>query len=281
MQRPSATERNGSAEEPATLQPMIRQRPEWRVRLTRSNYRNQQEATYFPRVIVPQTLTLEQLIARMTQTRACSLDAQTLRAAAGMLADAVEEHIVQGYAVSTPLGTLTPALTGTWDFERQQPEARAKNSATVRYTPGTRLKKRLANPLLHAVDTSPNRTAVYDIEDHVSATRNERLTPGGLVTLHGQMLLMNGDLPTRGVYLLRADEADEETATLPEEEPAVVLHLTPGQIAINTRSRISFQLPADTPPGRYRLRVVSQCTTNNRPLKQAVEYTTKGTVTVE
>lgn len=239
---------------------MSKKRVEWNVLLKSSNLLTLEEHDLVPKVILNGTLTLDELIARLTASRACPLNAETLRHAAATLASGIEEYLVGGYAVSTPLGTLTPSVTGTWSTDRLQPEERRRNQATVRFTSSPRLQKALANPLFHELGMgSFRRLDIYSVEDIASHTRGERLTPGGVITLRGRFLLMNGDLPQRGLYLLDADSRAE------------VCHLRPEQFILNTRGRIIVQLPAQLPPGEYLLRVVSQCTTSPRPMKQPAE----------
>ena len=98
------------------------------------------------------------------------------------------------------------------------------------------------------------------MKDHASGTTNRRLTPGGIVSLRGRMLLMNGDDPQRGLYLLHAGTRE------------VAAWLKPECFAVCTRTRIILQLPATLAPGAYLLKAVSQCTTNSTPLKQPAEY---------
>ena len=110
---------------------------------------------------------------------------------------------------------------------------------------------------------------IHTVKDNKSGSIGDRITPGGIVFIYGQQLLMNGDLPERGVYLLRADTMD------------VACHLTPDTFALCTRGRIALQLPADLAPGQYRLKVVSQCSTSPKPLKKARAYLWPGVLTVQ
>ncbi|WP_418696397.1 DUF4469 domain-containing protein [Bacteroides sp.] len=241
---------------------MSKKRAEWNVRLIRSNYTDQKDV-FYPKAIIARTLTLDDLIARATDGGGCGLNPETLRAAAQVLLNEAEDCLLEGSAVSTLIGTLTPTVTGIWNPDRTDPEARRQNIATVRYTPGARLKAVLADPLFHEVSGTGLRLSVSDVEDTASHTHNERLTPGRTFTLRGHMLLMNGDLPQRGVYLIDAATGDER------------LHIRPEELVVCTRKRIIALAPPDLPQGEYLIRVVSQCTTNPTPMKQAAEYTTQ------
>lgn len=109
----------------------------------------------------------------------------------------------------------------------------------------------------------------YLVEDAATHTFNERLTPARGFILRGFMLLMNGDLPERGVYFL--DAATGRT----------VAHISPDELAVSSRSRIVGIVPEELPAGEYQVKVVSQCTTGPRPMKQAVESTFGAVLRVE
>lgn len=248
---------------------MTKKRVEWKVTLNKSNYQ-QTSDEMIPKVVLRDTLTLDDLLNRISAHSSCALNPETLRHAAGLLMDAIEDHLVEGYAISTPVGTLAPAVTGTWHANRLLPEARALNKATVRYTPGAHLKRVLADPLFHVIGVGARwRVSIYNIQDTATRTENERLTPGRTFIVNGIMLLMNGDLPERGIYLLNSETGE------------TVRHLPPEEFVLCTRRRILATVPPDLPEGEYLVRVVSQCTTNPRPMKQAAEYTFETPLRVE
>lgn len=243
-------------------------RPEWKIRLHQSNLETVKDEL-IPQVQLNGTLTLEQIIARLAED-SCALSPENLAHAAGLLSEAMEYYLVEGYAVSTPLGTLTPTVTGTWSTDRIQPDERARNAATVRFTLSPRLKKSLANPLFREIGIGAfRRLSIYGVEDAVTHTLNERLTPGRGFILRGSMLLMNGDLPERGVYFLDAATGRTVARVLPDE------------LAVCSRGRIVGIVPEELPAGEYQVKVVSQCTTGPRPMKQAVESTFGAVLRVE
>lgn len=247
---------------------MSKERAEWKVRLTPSNL-NGQENARLVRLVSSGTRTLDDLVAIACDGGGCGIPAETLRAAAKILMNEARDSLLEGYTVSTQIGTLTPTVKGLWNNERLLPEARRQNTATVRYTPSPALRRSLSNPLFVETGGTGFRLTVYDVEDTATGTRNERLTPGRTIVLHGKMLLMNGDLPERGIYFVRADTGE------------AVRHVKPDELALCTRTRIIAIVPSDLPRGEYLIRVVSQCTTNPRPMKHAAEYVTKTPLAVE
>ena len=83
---------------------MRKKRPEWPVRLY--PYHFKKDHHMIPRVWVPRTYDLEALIDALVADRS-ELSREALRSAAYQLVNKAIEQLVEGYAVSTPLGTLT------------------------------------------------------------------------------------------------------------------------------------------------------------------------------
>lgn len=245
---------------------MKKKRTRWQVKLRRSNYNVHKENEFVAQVVLAGSYKLDDVIARITASGGNGLSRETLRDAAGQLMDGIIDCLMDGIAVNLPIGRLTPAVSGVWQTKRRfDSTVRAQNEAFINYSMSPRLRKALADPLLDEVSKSGGRRLyILGVEDINSKTKNERLTPGGMLIVHGSMLLMNGDLPERGLYYLNA------------ETGATVCHIPAEQLSINTRSEIITIVPKDLPAGRYRLRIVSQCTTSPRPMKQAASYTMKG-----
>lgn len=246
-----------------------KRRPEWKVRMRKSNYASNLGQDV-PMVYHPRNYTLEDIIALMDAHLSLPVTKENLEMCVKMFMDQVENLLLEGSIVNLPIGRLTPAVTGAWEYQRRFDEnVRAQNKAVVNYAMGPRLTRLLANPLLHDMHIGTlHRLRIDEVKDHASGIVNRRLTPGGIITVRGRMLLMNGDDPRRGLHLLRAGTQEE------------VLHLKPEDFALCTRTRIVTQVPATLPPGTYLLQAVSQCTTNPKPLREAAEYTLDRDLTV-
>ncbi|WP_455640002.1 HU family DNA-binding protein [Parabacteroides sp.] len=233
---------------------MDKKRAEWQVRLYTSNYK-EAKGTY-ARIALRGNVSLGYLAQRLEE-RTGIYRADSTRAIISLMTDLVEEYLLNGYSVTGELGTLVPTVTGLWDFDRIQPTARAKNRAEVRFVQGNRLKEQLKNPLFHETD---RRRQGPSLEPVRRFPRNDKweyvMEPDDLILLEGSRLLMNGDDPTCGFYILDA-ETEEVKRFFPREE-----------ILLNSRGQLMVRLRGELPPGLYRFRVVSQCTTNSVPLKK-------------
>lgn len=245
---------------------MGKRRVKWRVALYRYHF-GKNKGKMYPRVLLRQTIDLEGVIDLVMAERS-ELRRDTLRSVAYQLFSMMEDLIVEGHPVATPLGTFTPTVNGMWNYNRYDPKARAENQASVNFALSKALKEALSNPLFQEDDRPDSNPRIYSILNMSTGATDGTLSPGDTFVLKGKLLLMNGDLPERGLYLL-----DKETKRQVGFIPA-------GRILINDRSSIYAKLPADIPPGLYRIEVASQCTTSPTPLKQVARGGWVGTVKV-
>lgn len=233
---------------------MKKKRVEWSVSLYRCNI-GEKKGQLYPRVNLRGTLNVEDLLDSIVEDRS-ELRWDTLRSAAYQLFSKMEEMVIEGYAVSTPMGTLTPSVNGMWNFNRIDPEARAENKATLNYTMSKELKEAFANPLFRKTATPESKPRIYSVRIMAEGKDEGWVRQGDAILIEGKLLLMNGELPSRGLYLIEA-ETGAQAAFIP-----------PSEFLLNARSNICCRIPEGVPPGEYKLRVMSQCTTNPKPMQQ-------------
>ena len=228
-------------------------RPEWNILLIPSYLKGVKGL--FPKLLSPGVRRKDDLAALVAE-RMMKKKSEVLT-----FMDAIEEvmmgQLAEGYTVQTGVGTLAPAVTGTWDFQRIQPTARARNKAVVNYTMSTRLKKIFANPLFH--EGNPryvHRPQIAECIDHASGAVNDLLTPGQMAFLHGRLMRFLPEVPEHGVFIETADTA-ERVAFFPAS-----------RLPKASGKEIIIQVPWDLKPGQYRIGLVNQCTNSGRPTKE-------------
>lgn len=246
---------------------MDKKRVEWSVSLYRCNI-GETKGKLYPKVNLRGTLSVEDLLDEIVEDRS-ELRWDTLRSAAYQLFSKAEEMIIEGYAFSTPLGTLTPSVNGMWNFNRLDPEARAENKATLNYTMSKELKKAFANPLFRQTHTRSSAPRIDSVRIMAESNAEGWAKPGDALLIKGHLLLMNGELPERGLYLLEA-ETGKQAAFIPAAD-----------MLLDTRSSLCCRIPADLPPGEYKLRVMSQCTTNPKPMQRVAVGDWSGRITIK
>lgn len=238
---------------------MKKNRAEWKVRLYPSNLQGVEGTVV--RIVQRGNISLDEL-AVLLEERTGLYRADTTRAIVSILTDLVEEMLLEGYSVSSELGTLSPSVGGLWDYDRIRPSARAKNQAKINFKPGQRLKEALKNALFHKEGNATQGPLFNPVDRFPINDRWEyMMEPDAVIYLEGRRLLMNGDDPTCGFYILDA-ETEEVRRFFPREE-----------ILLNTRGVLMVKLNGELPPGVYHFRVVSQCTTNSTPLKKPLTRT--------
>lgn len=101
-------------------------RPEWQVQLERFNLKKDVE--YKPRVLLRGSLTLND-IADEVYERIRIIRTDEIRMVLKVAEQIIMNALTDCYSVRGQLGTLSPGVTGMWDTDRIDPEARAKNQA--------------------------------------------------------------------------------------------------------------------------------------------------------
>lgn len=229
-------------------------RPEWQVQLERFNLKK--EVEYKPRVLIRDSLTLDD-IADEVHKRIRIIRTDEIRMVLKEAEQIIMNALTDCYSVKGRLGTLSPGVTGMWDNNRIDPEARAKNQAVANYQMGSALKERLSNPLFH--QTKFRRVSwprIYRCFDNGSKTDNKYLTPGNMAHVTGKFLRFEADDEKQGVYL-------RDAATRKQ-----VLFIPAGELTSSTIGGFWFIIPTDLPEGEYELGIVNRCTNSSRPVKE-------------
>lgn len=233
---------------------MDRNRAEWRVSLYKCNV-GKQKGKEYPRVIQRGTVDVDRLVRDIIDEGSEFSEAM-LRCAAGLLLSKAKTYLKKGYAVSSSLGTLSPGVSGMWNRNRISEKARQENKAHLNYAMSKEMKEELKDAFFIESST---RELLYisRLTNLDTGEENERLLAGETFMVNGDFLLMNGNLPERGLYFIHEDNYQ------------VAAFIPAAEFRINTRSEIIARLPKELLPGRYRVKIVSQCTTSPRPMKQA------------
>ena len=148
--------------------------------------------------------------------------------------------IDDGGAVNTPLFNTQPSISGVFHGATDSYDPR-RHRIKTNLSAGTAMRKATAGiktQKVQAVETSPY---ILEVQDVLSNTANEQITPGGVLQIWGGRLKLATENPDNGVFLI--DDAGN------------ALKLT--VIIENKPSRIIAMLPADMPAGTYHVEVRS------------------------
>ena len=116
-----------------------KKRVEWGVRLQHYNLKESDDL--HPRVVLRGTLDVHDLALILEERSRGIYRAADTELIVNQLMSVARDALVDGYALNTPMGRLTPVVRGMWNFNRINPAARAQNQASLSYALSTELKK--------------------------------------------------------------------------------------------------------------------------------------------
>jgi hypothetical protein len=139
----------------------------------------------------------------------------------------------------------------TWDPK--------KNKLVLTTTPSADVREAIKNVVIEVLGMAQSGLFVNTLTDVTTEEVNTCITPGGGVNLSGVKIKIVGDEPGVGLYLDEVNTSAE--VTIPK-----------AAILINDPSKITFIVPADLPAGDYKLKIVTQYSTNQVLLKEPRTY---------
>ena len=116
-----------------------KKRVEWGVRLQHYNLKEGDDL--HPRAVLRGTLDVHDLALILEENSRGIYRAADTELIVNQLMSVARDALVDGYALNTPMGRLTPVVRGMWNFNRINPAARAQNQASLSYALSTELKK--------------------------------------------------------------------------------------------------------------------------------------------
>lgn len=145
----------------------------------------------------------------------------------------------EGHAINTPLFNISSSVTGVFEGEEDRFDSNRHN-VQINLNSGVRLKNLTDTIRPELVEGSiPIPTLKY-LQDNVSGTQNELLTPGGGARIKGSRLKYDQEDPQQGIFFIHSGDQTEHRVDL---EPLR-----------NKPQDLIFTLP-DLPAGEYELEV--------------------------
>ena len=112
-----------------------KKRVEWGVRLQHYNLKEGDDL--HPRAVLRGTLDVHDLALILEENSRGIYRAADTELIVNQLMSVARDALVDGYALNTPMGRLTPVVRGMWNFNRINPAARAQNRASLSYALST------------------------------------------------------------------------------------------------------------------------------------------------
>jgi len=153
---------------------------------------------------------------------------------------AITKFVANGDRVNTALVQVSSSISGIFSDSDDQYDHK-RHQIKLNVNPGLRLKEATEDMTAEKVNARQRRPQVRVVEDHMSETKNDKLTPGGMLKISGSLLKYNPDDSEQGVFLLATDAAETKL----------------GPVIRNKPSTLIIAVPDDLPAGEYKLEVRS------------------------
>jgi hypothetical protein len=211
------------------------------------NYLKDVEGTYVARTEHETTLTVMDLAASLKTRAGFTGNVQDLIDYYEQLMAEAKYQVCDGYAVNLGLVSIHPSVGGTWEHANEAGD-RAKHPVTFRARIRSELSRMAEAISLNCDGPAESSASLDDVQDILSGTVNETLTPGGVIVITGHRIKITGTKPGVGLYLVavQSDGAPYYAVEIPKP---YVENRAPKVIAL---------LPVSIAPGHYKLEIRTQ-----------------------
>ncbi|MDR2409476.1 MAG: DUF4469 domain-containing protein [Bacteroidales bacterium] len=162
---------------------------------------------------------------------------------------AFEFYLRQGYGINTEFIQIRPVMIGVYKNDEDKYE-QGRHQIKFRSRLGKRYNHTSDNVKVEKVSPPSNLPILIKLEDISSATINEIITPGGVVSLSGVRLNFKEEDPLQGVFLVNTRKEEFKIE----------------RIITHTGKQIVFQIPDALHPDEYTMEV-RMLPTGNKNLK--------------
>lgn len=113
----------------------------------------------------------------------------------------VSKFVEEGYSINTDLFSLSPSMRGVFHDIREVYDAE-KHELRLNFVPGKALREVVRRIGLRKVAPNKNQPLISVVEDVVSGTNNERITPAKAVRIFGNKLAFDAQDAEQGVFFV-------------------------------------------------------------------------------
>jgi hypothetical protein len=177
-------------------------------------------------------------IADLMLKRGTLLTKADILAVLEVYGEVIVDIVEEGDGVHTPLFIITPGISGKFNGAADSYDD-GRHSIRANMNPGTAVREASAKVKTRKVQVADPVPYIVEVKDAVSGSVNDRLTPGGVVEIHGSRLKFIESKDTNGIFLLNPAIGEFKLSVIVENKP----------------SRLIAMLPAGLPAGTYTLEV--------------------------
>lgn len=179
------------------------------------------------------------------------------------LCEVLADCIAKGGSINIPLFKTGFSITGVFTDGTDTFDS-ARHSVNLNLTPGPLLLEALKEITLTKVAPTDSLPQVVRVQDGTTKSINDQITPAGAIIINGNLLKIEGDHPSNGVYFI----AQEDGTATPVD---IMVENNPGKLIV--------MVPA-LPPGSYILQITTQYNGTGAGVKTPRTKTFKQSLTV-
>lgn len=201
---------------------------------------------FFGRVHHTGDMSMEEVCASAVK-RGANISVETMIYAVTMFFKECTIQVKDGRTVHTPLFSIALYIRGVFTSLADRFD-RARHTLVAELQMGADLRKALSDALVEITGKAPD-AAFYIawVDDTRTKLRNQGLSQGWPARIGGMRLKVDGDKPAIGVDLVN-------------EDTGAAIKLPMSALIVNKPRELLVMIPADLPPGRYRIVVTTQYT---------------------
>ncbi len=143
---------------------------------------------------------------------------------------AIEQILLSGVSVNTPMFNISPSITGTFDTLEEKFD-KSRHEVNININPGGRLGKIAALIPLEKVDADLRLPVLKSFTDIVSETQNAELTPGGIGHIKGDFLKLDTTDAQQGVFFIDKNSVETQVASIARNKPGELIFMIPNGLA--------------------------------------------------
>lgn len=207
---------------------------------------------FIARAKTERTLSVEQVCTEAVTRGGSDLNYDTMVDAVNAYFDEAFYQLADGFSVNNPYFSIHPKIGGTFNHVDDKAD-KEKNPVDFTFRGRQRMRDVISHITVEIEGAAESGAFIAEALDVTSGTTDEQLTSGGVLTILGSRIKIEGDDLSCGLYLVNT--ADESSIKIT------------GNFVDNQRNRISAQLPVLS-PGTYRIRIITQFSSGGIPLKE-------------
>lgn len=146
---------------------------------------------------------------------------------------ALEQILLQGGCINTPMFNIAPSITGTFETEDEKFN-KSKHQVNININPGIRLSKIADLIPVEKVAVDLRLPTLKSYTDIVSDTKNADITPGGIGHIKGNDLKLDATDPQQGVFFVATDGTETKIASIARNKPSELIFMIPNPLAQGT-----------------------------------------------